>query len=245
MNDVREFLETRALEHPKKNYLIFGEEKISYQFLYEVVDRAANGLKEMGVKKGDFVTLLVKNSPSFLFIWFAILKLGAIMVPINLRLTLREISYILNHSQPKVIFVGDQSSGLISELKNEYNQNSTFVFVGEEKVKGTIPFSELCQMSTKLEPVNILPDDEAVCLYTSGTTGPPKGVLLSHKNYLLTATPFARTVNIKPEDRVLTANPLFHVNAQFYSAMGTLVAGATFMLADNVLSYKDVGNCSL
>lgn len=232
MQSVRELLETRVLEHPEKIYLIFGEEEISYKHLNELVNRVANGLKEMGIKKGDFVALLVKNCPSFLYIWFAILKLGAIMVPINLRLTLREISYILNHSQPKVLFVGDQSSGLISELKNDYNQSSKFVFVGEEKVNGTIPFSELYRMSTKLEPISILPDDEAVCLYTSGTTGTPKGVLLSHKSYLFTATSFVRTANLKSNDRLLTANPLFHVNAQFYSAMGTLVAGATFILAE-------------
>ena len=232
MQNVRELLERRALEYPEKAYLIHGNEEISFQQLNEAANRIANAIKEMGVKKGDFVSLLVKNCPPFVYIWFAILKLGAIMVPINLRLTVREISYILNHAQPKVVFVGDQSRGLITELKSKYKQCINWVFVGEEKANGTIFFSDLYRMPVQLEPVSILPNDVAVCLYTSGTTGPPKGVLLSHKSYLVTANSYVHTVKIESKDRLLTANPLFHVNAQFYSAMGTLVAGATFILIE-------------
>ncbi|MBW2332592.1 MAG: AMP-binding protein, partial [Deltaproteobacteria bacterium] len=220
------------MEYPEKVYLIHGNEETSFQKLNEVTNRIANAIKEMGVKKGDFVSLLVKNCPSFIFIWFAILKLGGIMVPINPRLTVREISYILNHAQPKVVFVGDQSCRLIPELKSKYKQCTNWVFVGEEKPNGTISFADLYRMPAQLEPVSILPNDVAVCLYTSGTTGPPKGVLLSHKSYLLTANSFVHTVKIESSDRLLTANPLFHVNAQFYSVMGTLVAGATFILIE-------------
>ena len=95
---------------------------------------------------------------------------------------------------------------------------------------GTIPFSSLLKEKPEPPEVAIFDDDPAVCIYTSGTTDRPKGVLNSHKSWVLTGEAYAFTVGITPEDRVMTSNPLFHANAQVYPTMGSLVAGASLIL---------------
>lgn len=232
MQNLRELIETRAREFDDKVYLVFGDQRLTYAQIDRRVNQVAAGLQGMGVAKGDRVALFVKNCPEFIHLWWAILKLGAVMVPVNLRLTAGEASYILNHCEAGTVVIGDDSLDLLPELKQACGGVRNWISVHKHADSGLETMEDFYALSAQVKPVDIKFDDDAAILYTSGTTGFPKGVVHSHGNYLSTAASFARTCGLKESDRLLTANPLFHVNAQFYSCLGTLWKGATFILAE-------------
>ena len=231
MNSVRELIEVRASEFGDKVYLIFGDEEVTYGHMNQMVNRVAIGLNRLGIGKGDRVALLLENMPEFIYFWWAILKLGAVMVPINLRLTSREVAHIINHSEARVVVLGKPSLHILSDLRGKCAGVEQFLGVRLGRSHGLKTIEEFYSLTAELEPVEISAEDNAVILYTSGTTGFPKGVVHTQGNYLRTAASFVRTCGLKNTDRLITANPLFHVNAQFYSAMGTLMAGSTLILA--------------
>ncbi len=232
VQSVPELVAARAAELGDRTYLVFQDQSYSFAQVHRQVEALAAGLAELGLGRGDRVALLVRNSPEFVFIWWAVLRLGAVMVPVNLRLTAREAAYILGHSQAKALVMGEQSLELLPELRRACPGVSFWLGVGLEDHGQLLPLEALCTRGGSPPEVSLGLEDQAVILYTSGTTGFPKGVVHTHGSYLMTAASFARTCGLKASDRLLTANPLFHVNAQFYSCLGTLWAGATFILAE-------------
>lgn len=230
MRNVRELIETRAAELGDREYLLFQDQSFSFARLDQRVNQTARGLASLGAGKGSRVAVLLKNSPEFIFVWWALLKLGAVMVPVNLRLTAGEAAYIINHSEAEIVVLGDDSLPLLGELRRECRQATHWLGTGANPEGPSL--KDFYLLPVDLPPVDIAPDDEAVILYTSGTTGFPKGVVHTHANYLRVAACFAASCGLAASDRLLTSNPLFHVNAQFYSCLGTLWAGAVFVLAE-------------
>ncbi|MBN1106921.1 MAG: AMP-binding protein [Deltaproteobacteria bacterium] len=232
MIHVGALLETRTLECPDRVYLVCPGMEVSFSKLNERVDRTTVGLHALGVARGDRAALLVGNCPEFLYLWWGLWKLGAVMVPVNLRLTAREAAYIINHCGARVAVVGPECRGLLPELKTTCPRVTHWVSQGPEPPEGMTSVEGFLNLSGRPPETLIDLDAPASILYTSGTTGFPKGVVHSQANYLRTGASFAATTRLQPSDRLLTANPLYHVNAQFYSAMGTLCAGATFILME-------------
>lgn len=230
MQNLAQLIAARAVESGDKTYLIFKDRSYSFAQMERQVKRLARGLAGLGIGRGDRVAMLVGNSPEFIWTWWAILALGAVMVPLNLRLTAREAAYIIGHSKSKLLVVDQQGLPLVPDLKDSCPRVEHWLSWGGGE--GLSPVEELPRLEPEMAPVEVGLDDEAVIIYTSGTTGAPKGVVHTHGNYLRTAASFAATCGLDPGDRLLTANPLFHVNAQFYSCLGTLWAGATFVLAE-------------
>jgi crotonobetaine/carnitine-CoA ligase len=232
MIDVPTLLETRASERPDRIYLVCPGLELTFSQVHQRADQIAAGLAGLGVGKGDRVALLIGNCAEFLYLWWGLWKLGAVMVPINLRLTAREVTYIINHSGACWVAVGPECRGLLPELKATCPRVRHWLSQGLETPEGMKPLEDLLSLGERPPGTSIDIDAPATILYTSGTTGFPKGVVHSQGNYLRTAASFALTTRLNPDDRLLTANPLFHVNAQFYSAMGTLHAGATLILLE-------------
>ncbi|RLB31049.1 MAG: hypothetical protein DRH11_13875 [Deltaproteobacteria bacterium] len=230
--NIRELLEKQAERYRDKIYLYFEEEKVSYQDFNLTTNRIANTFKKLGIKKGQMVGIMLPNSPAFLYTWMGLNKIGAVEVPINISFKEPEVKYILQHSEASAIVIHHDYYPILSHIKKEELPNlRNVIFYGNEAPpSGTVPFSALLDEKAELEEVAISEEDPAACIYTSGTTDKPKGVLHSHKSWVLTGEAYAYTVGITSEDRVMTPNPLFHANAQVYSTMGSLVGGASLVL---------------
>ena len=229
---LRELLEKQSQKYPDKVFLYFENEKVSYQHFNLNVNRVANSLRKMSIEKGSRVAIMLPNSPDFLYAWVGINKIGAVEVPMNTGFTEVEVKYILQHSEASAIVIHQDYYPILEKIeKEEFPNLSMIVIDGSPAVPlGTIPFLSLFEGRSEPPKVSIFDDDPAVCIYTSGTTDRPKGVLNSHKSWVLTGEAYAFTVGITPDDRVMTSNPLFHANAQAYATMGSLAAGASLIL---------------
>jgi len=229
--NIREFLERQAERYFGKVFLYFEDERVTYDGFNRTVNRMANGFKRIGFGKGDMVAVMLPNSPAFLYTWMGLNKIGSVAVPININFKEREVEYILQHSEACGVVMHKDYYQILSGIKKEkLPRLRKRVVVGDDAPPGTTPFSSLLNESDDLADVRISREDPAVCIYTSGTTDRPKGVLNSHKNWVLTGDAYAFMVGITRDDRVMTSNPLYHANAQAYSVMGSLAAGASLIL---------------
>jgi len=230
--NIRDLMEKQAEKYSDKIFLYFDDQRITYRNLNLTVNRVANAFKRMGVKKGDRVAIMLPNCPEFLYTWMGLNKIGAVEVPINIGFTEKEVSYILHHSEASGIVIHQDYYPILDKVKREEVPSlREVIFCGDLiPPSGTVPLSVLLEEESGLARADISEDDPAVCIYTSGTTDRPKGVLNSHKSWVLTGEAYAFTVGITSDDRVMTSNPLFHANAQVYSTMGSLAAGASLIL---------------
>jgi carnitine-CoA ligase len=229
--NLRDFIEGQVARNPQKTFLFFTDEEISYEKFDGKVNQAANAFLEWGVKKGDRVCLLLPNIPEFLYGWFGLMKIGAVMVPINPAFRENEAGYIVNHSEAMGILVDSEHSLIGEALRRKYPTLRWIGCVGEGTGERVLPFRPVLEtMPRTLRPIFLQDEDVAQIIYTSGTTGFPKGVIHVQKDFPLTGEAFLLCADITPEDRLLTILPLFHANAQYYSTMGALAAGASLIL---------------
>ncbi|MFH1057781.1 MAG: AMP-binding protein [Pseudomonadota bacterium] len=224
MRCIDDLLRARAAERPDAVYLVTPGLELTYSEMERRVGSTAAGLAGRGLKPGQRVALLLGNTPHFLYAWWGLTRLGAVMVPVNLRLTAREAAYIVGHCGAQMVIAGPEAAEILPELKAQCPAVRHWLSPADLEVFLALP--------PRAEPCPAGPDDLASILYTSGTTGFPKGVMHSQANYLRTAQAFMLSARLTPDDRVMTCNPLFHVNAQFYTALGSLYAGAACLLME-------------
>jgi len=238
--NIRDLLEKQAQKYSDKVFLYFEDQRITYQDFNLTVNRVANAFKRMGVGKGERVAIMLPNSPAFLYTWMGLSKIGAVEVPINIGFTDVEVKYILQHSEASGIVIHQEYFPILGRIRREeIPKLRNVIFYGDETPpSGTIPFSTLLRENAELGEVAISEEDPAVCIYTSGTTDRPKGVVNSHRNWVLTGEAYAFTVGITADDRVMTSNPLFHANAQVYPSMGSLTSGASLILLKHFSASK-------
>jgi len=195
---------------------------LSYAELYTAVDRLAAGLQKWGLRKGDRVAFFLGNGPEFLIAYLAVIRLGAIMVPINLRYRRMELSHILADSTPRLLVADRQHAGWVEELGAE-----------KASVVATLLAEEIEQWmadATALQIPLVESDDLALIMYTSGTTGRSKGAMITHNNVISTVTGLLAAWAWQPDDRLLLCLPLFHTHGLVVGAHCALAAGATILL---------------
>lgn len=227
--NVSELLARNARKMPNQEAIIDGQVRINYRDFHNNVNLLVASFDNQGIKKGDRVILFMPNTKEFLYTYFAVLRLGAIIVPISARLTTPEIEYILAHSGGTAIVAHQLLFEQVKDLPKKYNL--LCVKTGQEDGKwksfeqfmGVGQGTELaCQQSE---------EDDATILYTSGTTGNPKGVLFTHRNILSVATMICIEMTMKPTSRILHMMPLSHsAPLHLFLVSGTYV-GATHVLA--------------
>lgn len=235
--DLRKLLEERAQFSPENTFLIFEDtqgnvDSFTYRRFDDDVNRVANALHKMGIRRGDKVNLHLRNCPEFLFLWFALAKLGGIMVPTNPLSTAAELQYILNHSESILSVTEPDYLRVVEDALEACPQVQGVVLChSNEPQPGLTLMAEVLKGdASPPPPCALAPDDEVAILYTSGTTAQPKGVVLTHAYYIWTGELTAQHEKLRPEDRHFIVLPLFHGNAQFYSTMASLVTGASVAL---------------
>ncbi|MEW9674162.1 ATP-dependent acyl-CoA ligase [Ammoniphilus sp. 3BR4] len=233
----------RSIEKtPDKVYLQFEHQRITYEELHHRVAKTAAGLYEWGIRKNDKVCVMLHNSPEYLDIWFGLSFLGAILVPLNVHLKGEGLQYILTHSDSKLIIVEQEFvSSVITCLP--FIQKDIKVIVREKKESAitiengsevpVMGLEELFNCNHLYIPnETISPASVNSILYTSGTTGVPKGVMLSHVAYVNAAQAFAdHMIGAQSDDILFTTLPLFHINAQAPTTLGAIHANATVAMS--------------
>lgn len=225
--NIRHMLEERARLDGEKVYIVFYDQELTYAQFNEQVNRFANGLLSLGVKEGDTVYIHLSNCPEHMIATLAAIKIGAIAGPINILLKAEEIKYELNDSKGKVLVTESPLISVVEEMKPGLEYLEKIIEFGDTVREGHISFRELSKAnSPRLKKVKLGYDDLAFIFYTSGTTGKPKGTLLTHGNVLNTISGLRNALSPPEEEETEEQNcalfflPLFHVNA-----MMSLISG--------------------
>jgi len=212
------FLERSAYVYPDKPAIKYNNRSYTYKEFSNRVNKLAGALKSQGIKKGDKVGFLVPNIPEMLEGHFGPLKIGAVLVAINTRLSGREISYILNHSEAKVLVFDSEYGDIIEKIKPELSNIDCFVQVIDIEPKNTnieaIEYEKFLDSSPEGEHfVELDSEEDFVTInYTSGTTGFPKGVLYSSRGAYISALGNVMESNMSSKTNYLWTLPMFHCN---------------------------------
>ncbi|MHA1386263.1 MAG: AMP-binding protein [Candidatus Helarchaeota archaeon] len=176
----------KAKYYPKDRVaIIYGDEKITWKQLLSRINKLANGLKSLGIKKGDKVSFLFYNSPQFLESNLAIQSLGAIPVPMNFRYVASEMEFLLNNSDSVAFIFDDDAMAELQKIRDKIPKVKYLIHDGPNTPKDMLNYNELISRSKdKIIKTEIKVDDIAVIIYTGGTTGRPKGVMLTYENIL-------------------------------------------------------------
>jgi len=238
--NIRELIETQSKKNRGKVFLYFGEQEITYEAFDQNINKAANMFLDLGIRKGDRVCFLLPNCPEFLYAWLGLAKIGAILVPINTNYKTEETRYIINHSEASTILVHASLKKVIESIRSETPSLRNFFLLGVDTGAGSYrSFDEAFRnASSNLRPTEVSEGDLCEIMYTSGTTGPSKGVMMTHKYWIINGYGFSYPMDVKPDDRVFTCLPLFHANAQGYSTLGALTAGASLILMERFSATK-------
>lgn len=221
------FLDRAAELYAGKTAAVDGERTVTYGELQYRVNQLSNGLKALNVKKGDKVAYLSPNAVEMLEGFYGVFQLGAVMTPLNTRLTAEDYEFILNHSESKVLFADKTLFKQLEPILDNLTSIETIVLHGEEEDTKTAKGYEgwLSQFDgTFFDRAEVDEHDIASLLYTSGTTGNPKGVLLTHRSNYLHALSTMHHLRIREHDKMLHVLPMFHVNGWgspfYYTANG-------------------------
>ncbi len=223
---------------PDKPAVLFQDQVITYKDLSRRSDRTACWLQSVGIEKGDRVAVMLTNCPEFLDLFLACSRLGAIFVPINFRITARELDYFIKNCRPRLFVHGDAFSITVNSLLlSAYLPPLMVAIQGRASANGSIfqldnavarfdknrPF-----LTRSLGPAD--PEEPQVIMYTSGTTGKPKGAVLSHRKTFFNCLNADIFFKLHASDVMLIFLPLFHSGGLFIQAAPTFYKGATMVL---------------
>lgn len=219
-------------EYPSKTSIIYKDTRISYDDLERSVNALGNGLRGLGIKKGDTVAIMLPNIPEFIIAYFAALKLGAVAVTINTLSTAYELKYLLGNSDAKVFITVPSSIKRFEEIRNELPLCRHLVVTeGEE---GDLSIEEAIKEGPyELEMPPISGDDPAVMIYTSGLTGKPLGAVLTHRNLSTQSRLLEDVCQGTDEDRGFCLIPLFHSFGASVNMLMIIQVGASVVLMDH------------
>ncbi|MFQ5455504.1 MAG: class I adenylate-forming enzyme family protein [Nitrospirota bacterium] len=229
---IRELIEKKGEEDPEKTFLFFKDIKKTYKEIDEITNRVGNRLLNLGIKKGENISVLLPNCPEFIYFFFGIMKAGSVAVPINFNLKDEEVAYILDNSETVALVTCSQFMEMISRIRPRLSDLKHIITIDNREPKDTISLDSILDSSPAPLSVPLIDGDCASIIYTSGTTGKPKGVILTHKNYIFDTVQFVNATQMTKDDRFLCILPLFHVNGQVVTTLSPLYAGASMVLME-------------
>ncbi len=219
----------------RKIGVVCGDKRYTYGEFFERCDRLSHVLQTLGIGVGDRVAFLSHNCHRLLEAYYGVVQIGAVLLPINIRLSGREFSYILNDSEAKVLFFDGDASGAVAEIRPSIMSVRHLIPL-EDSATGwlhtTPTYDQLLSEAeaTRVEPVEPDENDPAELFYTSGTTANPKGVMLTHRNLYLHTLGLLIATKTSDADTQLHTIPLFHVNGWGTPQTLTCVGGTHVLL---------------
>ncbi|MBL8384208.1 MAG: AMP-binding protein [Burkholderiales bacterium] len=222
-------LESRARAQPDKTFLVFEGGRTSYAQVLAGARAAARALAARGVRAGDRVGVISANHPATVFTFFALGHLGAIMVSVNPDYGVEEARYVFTHAGVCGVVAAPATLEKARAACAALAPAPWFAL--NQPGAGAPPLvGDAGADADALPPGGAAPAATCILVYTSGTTGFPKGVMHSQKTVVLAGEGFVQRMFLQPDERILCVLPMFHINAVFYSLTGALVAGATLIL---------------
>ena len=259
--NLSDLLADRASNHGEKEFLLFERQgasdtaeaegwesfrqTLTYRELDDRVNQACHFLIRLGLTRGDVFNLHLPNCPGFLILWFAGARLGAVMMPTNVLASVEELTYLLEHSSSKVAFTTSQHVKMLRQCQDKIDCLEKIVVCDPYT---DTPVANSFEAQIKQQPNTPCPcpvnaTDMAAIMYTSGTTSKPKGVVVTHANYIAAGRTVADAIEIDENDRQFVVLPLFHGNAQYYSTMSALLRGASIALMDRFSASQYFDKC--
>jgi carnitine-CoA ligase len=235
MTTIGALLAARAVTDPDHCFLRFAEAEYSFGEMHRWSDHLARQLSDLGVRQGDLVPLMMPNRPEFVASWFALCKLGAVATLINTAMRGPGLVHALNLSNATIAIVdrsllsalGPARESLHHLVKVVVTDGSTPVDVIPRLHLVGFPAADLADRSPSPSPATIHPYDPAMVMFTSGTTGPSKGCVLSHRYAIRQAEMMIEHLALRADDVLYSPYPLFHLDATVMTVMPALVLGAT------------------
>ncbi len=227
--NIARWLERAAERDPDKTAAISeGTQALTYGELDAAASRLGNALGTLGIGPGERVSILLANSLEFLIAYFGILKLGAVVAPVNILYRAGEVRYVLNNAGPRALIAGAEHLQVVQDVWTECPRLEHVVVVGGDGIPGTHAWRNLLRAaSPALRAVDCRPGDLANLYYTSGTTGRPKGVMITHGNLARGIEFEAEAWQVTAEDHTLFTLPLFHTYALIIPCLLAIHAGGT------------------
>lgn len=234
-NAVTTFVDCHVEEGRADRTAIYYQDRtITYKEVYEMVNRAGNALLELGVERENRVFLILPDSPELVYLYFGAMKIGAVPIPVNNRLTDGDYLYMLNDSRAKVLVIPPEMAEMVEKIKPSLRFTRHFVVTGD--VPGYLSLDRmLAAASPELAPAETSKDDVAFWLYSSGSTGAPKGVVHLHHDWIYCCELYARNIlDIRPGDISISVSKLFHAYGLGNGLMFPFWSGGSTVLYPDV-----------
>ena len=227
--NTTDFLNIATAICPDKAAMVFEGKRYTFSELNERANRLANGLLKMGVKKGDRVALLEVNCNQCVETYFAVAKIGAMYVPLNFRVKENELAYMLDTADATTLIAGERYLNLVRAVRPDLKTVQHFISIGS-KQDDMLCYEEIIASSSPDEVVaEIEDDDTTILMYTAGTTGFPKGVMLSHSSFAVYVMENVTPADPVSEERNILTVPLYHV-AGIQAVMAAIYGGRTLVM---------------
>jgi acyl-CoA synthetase (AMP-forming)/AMP-acid ligase II len=205
--NTTDFLNIASAICPDRELMVFQDKRWTFEQTNERVDRLANALTGLGIGKGDRVGILLVNCYQYVEAYFALAKIGAIMVPLNFRAKADELGYMLANAETKLLFVGARYLDMIEKMLPDLPSVEKCVSVDEE-IEGTLFYENLIASGSPEEVYTEIDDEDiTILMYTAGTTGRPKGVPLKHSGFVSYILDSVEPANPEIEERNLLTEP--------------------------------------
>ncbi len=241
MTTLPGIVRSASLRIPNRVALKYQGKNITYQQLYRQVNTLAVNLQQQAhLAKGERVGILLKNCPEYVIAYFACLESGAVVVPLNTFLTAEELVYICQDCQIKLLITAEKFLPTVKKIRSLYTATLDLICIGK-KEPGLLSWPELVKPQAINWPVlSGQKDDLAVILYTSGTTGYPKGAMLTHDNLLSNIHSCAKAIELKENDCFILFLPMFHAFSFTVCVLLPLSLGAKTVILESVMPFHRV-----
>ena len=240
--NVSNIIKPHADEKPDATAIIFEELRITYREFDRLINRLAGGLLKLGLKRGEVLSLFLPSIPELIIGYLAAVRAGLIVNVVNAMLREQEVAYILKDCATRAILVDTKRLPILEAIRSEVESLSTVIVIGMSGSNQYDSYESVMDSGKdQFEPVDFKDEDLCHLMYTSGTTGRPKGVMATHRNVWHNATNFGK-IHFQPTDTIMVATPIFHCWGLVNGTFGMLSRGGTVITVERFYPDRALGD---